>query len=160
MTPEALAKSSTEHSHQRALFAWVNMAIKHGVAAAFDDKCYEKGGMEYATKWYGTANALPILDEYYAVPNGGKRDKITAAKLKAEGVKPGTPDTHFPVACGNYHSMYIEMKKPGEGRLSPEQEDRFARLTANGNLVHVCYTWTEATGKLRHYLMLGGYANV
>jgi hypothetical protein len=159
MTPEALAKSTSEHGHQRALFAWVNMAVRHGIKAAFDDACYEKGGLAYAMKWYGSQDALPILDELYAIPNGGERNKAVAAKLKAEGVKPGTPDTHFPVACGQYHSLYIEMKKPG-GKVSPEQRDRIARLTANGNLVYVCYTWIEATGKLRYYLELGGYNNL
>ena len=29
---------------------------------------------------------------YFAIPNGGKRNIITASKLKAEGVKKGVPD--------------------------------------------------------------------
>lgn len=156
MTPDELAKTDSEHGHQRALFAWVNMATLYGVRAAFDEQCYQKGGREYADKWYGSKDALPILQELYAIPNGGERNKAVAAKLKAEGVKAGTPDTHLPVACGQYHSLYIEMKKPG-GTVSPDQRDRFDRLTRNGNCVFVCYTWTEATGKLRYYLGLGGY---
>ena len=156
MTPEQLANSGSEHGHQRALFAWAAIAEKYGVEAAFDEQTYQKGGEAYVKATYGTSNALPQLKELYAIPNGGERNKAVAAKLKAEGVKPGTPDTHLPVACGKYHSLYIEMKKPG-GRVSPEQQQRFERLVANGNCVFVCYTWTEATGKLRYYLSLGGY---
>lgn len=156
MTPEQLAKSGSEHSEQRALFAWVRMAQKHGMAAANDPRCYEKGGMEYATATYGTHNAISILRKYYAVPNGGKRDKITAAKLKAEGVRPGVPDTHFPVACGNYHSLYIEMKKVG-GKLSEDQEIVIADLIQEGNSVEVCEGWIAAVEKLMAYLYLGNY---
>lgn len=158
MTPEELAKSGSEHAHQRALFAWCNIAKTYGVNAAFDDNCYKKGGEEYANKWYGKNNpdALTKLKKYYAIPNGGERNKAVAAKLKAEGVLAGTPDTHLPVACGNYHSLYIEMKKPG-GTLSEAQKERFPELVEEGNALYVCYTWTEATGKLRYYLNLGGY---
>ena len=45
-----------------------------------------------------------------AVPNGGRRDAVTGAKLKAEGV----------VAGGNYHGLCIEMKTP-KGRQSEAQ---------------------------------------
>lgn len=159
MNPYQLSNSGTEHGEQRALFSWVNMAIKHGWQAANDMLCYEKGGMVYAVETYGGSAekpALPELLEYYAIPNGGKRDKITAAKLKAEGVIPGTPDTHLPIARGNYHSLYIEMKNE-KGKLSDEQKERFPRLQANGNKVTVCHSWQEAVTELMQYLSLGAF---
>lgn len=50
----------SEHSDQCAIFEWV--ALNEG--------------------------RLPELGLLFHVPNGGKRDKVTAARLKAEGVKP------------------------------------------------------------------------
>lgn len=51
----------------------------------------------------------------FAIPNGGKRDVVSAARLKVEGVVSGIPDLEIP-AWG----LYIEMKKPGE-KLKPNQ---------------------------------------
>lgn len=157
MNPYQLANSGTEHGEQRALFAWVRMAIKHGWRAANDMLCYEKGGMAYAMEKYGEQDALTVLEEYYAIPNGGLRDKITAAKLKAEGVIPGTPDTHLPVACGQFHSLYIEMKTE-TGRESEQQKERFPRLRAQGNEVKVCHSWQDAVTELMNYLSLGAFS--
>lgn len=156
MTPDDLAKSGTEHAHQRALFAWCAMVINQGVEAAFDEKCYAKNGLLYAKIHYPNRPPVRVLEELYAIPNGGERNKVVAAKLKAEGVKAGTPDIHFPVACGNYHSMYIEMKKLG-GIVSNIQKERIARLSSHGNYVVVCYSWHEAADELLNYLKLGGY---
>ena len=50
----------------------------------------------------------PELKMLYAIPNGGARNAITGALLKAEGVKPGVPDLCLPVARGKYHGLYIE----------------------------------------------------
>jgi hypothetical protein len=108
----------------------------------------------------------PELDDLYAIPNGGKRDKITAARLKAEGVKAGTPDLHLPHARSGYHSLYVEMKaewmephpeKPGESRRqrnypSPSQRERARRLIAAGNAFEVAWSADEAWIVLTNYL--------
>ena len=60
----------------------------------------------------------------FAIPNGGARNKITGAKLKAEGVRKGIPDLFLSVPsipgweC--YNGMYMELKV-GRNKLSPEQ---------------------------------------
>lgn len=121
MTPEQIASSGTESGHQKALFQWAALS----------------GRVE--------------LQLMFAIPNGGKRDMITAARMKAEGVKKGVPDIMLPVARGPYHGLFIEMKV-GKGRLSPEQESWIERLVAEDYCVHVCYSWTEAKTALENYL--------
>jgi hypothetical protein len=50
----------------------------------------------------------PDLKWMYHVPNGGHRNKATAARLKAAGVKAGVPDVVLPAPKGIYHGLYIE----------------------------------------------------
>lgn len=62
--------------------------------------------------------ALPATYRALAIPNGGKRDLVTGAILKREGVKAGTPDILIvgPDGC----AAFLEVKREG-GRLSAEQ---------------------------------------
>ena len=66
-------------------------------------------------------NRYPELKLLHHCPNGGKRDRVSAAVLKRQGVKAGVPDLHLPVPKGQYASLYIEMKY-GDGRLSKGTE--------------------------------------
>jgi len=56
-----------------------------------------------------------------AIPNGGKRSKITASILKAEGVVSGSPDMFLFVSRGIYFGLAIEMKTK-EGGQSANQK--------------------------------------
>lgn len=56
----------------------------------------------------------------YAIPNGGRRDQVTGAKLKAEGVVAGVSDLELKVARHGYHGLCIELKTP-KGRQSQQQ---------------------------------------
>ena len=76
-----------------------------------------------------------------------------AVKLKAEGVRAGVPDTCLPVARGTYHSLWIELKRPG-GTLTPEQAHWLSALTRHGNRVEICTSWESARDVLLDYLTL------
>lgn len=52
------------------------------------------------------------------VPNGGKRGKFEAFRLKESGVRRGVPDLLCVLSTGEV--AFIEVKKKG-GRMSPEQ---------------------------------------
>ena len=96
----------------------------------------------------------PELEALYAIANGGLRNKVVGGKLKAEGVKPGIPDLHLPVASGPHHSLYIEMKY-GNNKLSAYQKLRQKILEGHGNKVVVCYGCDEAIKEVVNYLTLG-----
>ena len=85
------------------------------------------------------------------IPNGGLRKKAVAMKLKAEGVKAGIPDLHLPVARGEYHSLYIEMKD-GDRPMTKSQKERKPKLEAQGNAVVVCRSFEEAIETVCEYL--------
>lgn len=95
--------------------------------------------------------AHPALRLLYAVPNGGDRNKIVAAKMKREGVKPGVPDYALPVARGGFHGLYIELKSM-TGSASREQKRWVADLRAEGYRAEVCRGWEAAWAVLREYI--------
>ena len=72
----------------------------------------------------------PELELIYHVPNGGKRSKTEAIRLKRAGVKKGVPDLCLPVPRSNYNGLYIEMKY-GNGRTSKEQKEWIKRNKQN-----------------------------
>lgn len=88
----------------------------------------------------------------YAIPNGGQRNAIVAAKLKAEGVTAGIPDLHIPIARNGYHSLYIEMKNGKQGRLSEHQKHTIQLLQDAGHRVVVCRDMQEFINEVKNYL--------
>ena len=101
------------------------------------------------------AEEVSDLRWLFAIPNGGKRARKTAADLKAEGVRPGVPDLMLPVACGGYYGLYIEMKAVG-GRTSDEQKAWVEGLRQNGYRVEVCVGADAAWRVLCEYLGIRG----
>ena len=94
----------------------------------------------------------PDLRMLYAVPNGGARNAITGAMLKAEGVKKGVPDIMFPCPVGSYAGLAIEMKRRKGGRVSPEQEEYMGWLREKNWWVQVCRGADAAIEVLEAYL--------
>lgn len=78
---------------------------------------------------------------WWAVPNGGRRNIITATRLKSEGVKSGIPDISL-IYKGQFYG--IEVKKPKtdtpKGTLSKVQKDRIAQIEDSGGVVGVAYS--------------------
>ena len=96
----------------------------------------------------------PELALLYAVANGGRRDVITGARLKAEGVRPGVPDLCLPVARGPWHGLYIELKASG-GHVSAVQREWIAALNAQQYHAVVCVGWQAAADTITAYLRGG-----
>lgn len=87
----------------------------------------------------------------YHIPNEGKRSRRTGGSLKAQGLRPGVPDLCIPVARGEYHALYIEMKA-AHGRITKSQEHWIYALRKNGNAAFVCYGADNARDLIDHYL--------
>lgn len=162
MTPDQLAKSGTEHGEQRALFAFLKVAQRHGFATAW--AWAERGDMTvFQSSPYATSNVEqhPELDRIFAIPNGGLRDKITAAKLKHEGVKSGVPDVFFPLTTPRFAGLFIEMKRSADkatkrraGVTSDTQDDWIGYLRRASYAVSVCFDWRSAAKEVQSYIEL------
>ena len=122
--PETIAAAGSEHAHQVALFCW----------AAIESANY------------------PELRLMFAIPNGGERNKIVAANLKAEGVKRHVPDIFLPVSRGAFHGLFIELKKPGKHHVDDGQRAFIEELHRLGYGAKVCVGWEEARDMILTYL--------
>lgn len=94
---------------------------------------------------------IPELGLLFAIPNGGKRTKSVAARLKLEGVKSGVPDLFLPVARQDCHGLFIEMKRAEGGSLSLTQKSFIALLRSQGYRVEVANGFLEAKKTIIDY---------
>lgn len=116
--------------------------MKHGEASA-QRLFIKRVRMDPRTK------DLPLC----AIPNGERRDKITASLLKASGVLSGMPDLLLPVMRNGCGALWIEMKSP-TGRLSKNQTKVIQVLRDSGYEVAICYSADSAWDALVKYMGL------
>lgn len=168
MTPWELVKKS-EHSHQRAVFAWANCAARYGFGVASEPRGYSLVERE---KWFGgviTHPGVPELSRLFAVHNQGHGDLIRGAQAKAEGVKPGVPDMMLPVtrlvagtggggwAPVRCPGLFVELKrtkagKAAAGTTTDIQDDWNTYLWGQGYQVATCVGWIDAVNTIAHYM--------
>ena len=88
----------------------------------------------------------------FAVPNGGRRDATTAAKLKAEGVVPGVADRVLLMSNRDYGALLIEMKTP-KGRQSDSQKKWEKTVCADAEYKYVvCRSLDDFIREVDSYL--------
>jgi len=114
----------SEHEEQKALFYWASVML----------------------------HRYPELKLLHAIPNGGLRNKVVAAKLKAEGVKPGVPDVCLPIPRGGFHGLYIEMKIIKGYKISDDQDWWAVKLRDQGYKARLCRGCKEAIEVIEKYL--------
>ena len=118
-----MSRRNEEHQLQVALFKWA----------------------KYASAWH------PGLKLMFAIPNGGARDAITGAMLKAEGVKAGVPDIFLPLSAGGFHGLFIELKT-ARGHPTPEQREWLMRLRHRGYAAVLCRGLDAAIDTITRYV--------
>lgn len=105
-------------------------------------------------KWWGLMHKRFGISEQllFAIPNGGQRNVIVAARMKAEGVRAGVPDLFLAVPSFGYNGLFIELKKPKGGRVSDKQTEFISELSERGYRVTVCHGFMEAKQTIENYL--------
>lgn len=114
----------SEHQEQVAIFEWVKLNLRK----------------------------YPQLDLLFAIPNGSQRSKRTGAMLKREGVRAGIPDLMMAYPNGEYHGLFIELKRRDGGKTSKAQKQWINQLNNAGYLAKVCHGAKEAVIVLEEYL--------
>ncbi|MCD8029696.1 MAG: VRR-NUC domain-containing protein [Bacteroides sp.] len=86
-----------------------------------------------------------------AVPNGGRRDAVTGAKLKKEGAISGVADLLLLVPNRFYGHLAIEMKT-SKGCQSPQQKEWQKEMENAGNKSVVCRSLEDFRESINEYL--------
>lgn len=74
--------------------------------------------------------------------------------MTLEGVEKGTPDLFIAEPKGDYHGLFIELKREDErlSKVSKEQEEKISGLLAKGYHAAICYGASEALKEIDLYL--------
>ncbi|MBK5719931.1 VRR-NUC domain-containing protein [Dysgonomonas sp. Marseille-P4677] len=91
-----------------------------------------------------------------AIPNGGKRDKREAARLKKQGVTPGASDILCLVPNDKYNYLCLETKTE-TGTQSDEQKEFQKQVEAAGGLYLIYRSAAEGIEILKDYLSTSKY---
>ena len=108
----------------------------------------------------GVVRFLRMAGHYvFAVPNGGSRNVIEAANLKAQGVMAGVSDLILLLPKKVY---FIELKNPnGKGRQSPAQREFEDNVRAYGNEYLLWDNWAQVEQFVNaHRKEVGNYLGV
>lgn len=88
----------------------------------------------------------------FAVPNGGRRDETTAAKLKAEGVMAGVADLILLKSNRDYGALLIEMKTPTGKQSEPQKKWQLALCSEDEYKYVVCRSLDDFIKEVSDYL--------
>ena len=103
--------------------------------------------------WAMYARRIGVAESLlFAIPNGGRRDKTTGARLKAEGVRAGVPDMFLALPRQDAPGLFLELKKQKGGRVSENQKTMHEALSHAGYPVCICRGWDEAKRAIEDYI--------
>lgn len=94
-----------------------------------------------------------LTHNLFAIPNGGRRDAVTGAKLKAEGVLPGVADIILLKQNSQYGALLIEMKTP-TGKQSKAQKQWQQNIQKDQYKYVICRTLNDFINEVNNYLEL------
>jgi len=122
---------------------------------------YESWEQSTLIQWWHSGGrqslGLPEQALLYSIPNGACKSPAAAQQFKREGLLAGVPDLFLAWPSGGRHGLYIEMKRRAGGRVSPEQTETMAALSAAGYSCAVCHGWNEAASAIATYIHGGSH---
>lgn len=117
---------------------------RHKRKPAKNEHCLQRA----IVNWCDGLGGGLVKGRFFAIPNGGARDIITASKLKAEGVRAGAPDLVF---YRVKDVLWVEVKNGTSGRISPAQVELHQRLKDNAHSVAVVRSLAEAIETIKKF---------
>lgn len=110
---------------------------------------YSEADIQETVIKYCDINKIPV----YHIPNEGKRDVVSGARLKRIGLRKGVPDLCIPLPKGRYHGLYIELKT-AKGKVTPDQIEWLKLLKSNGYATAITYGVDEAITVIKQYISI------
>lgn len=88
----------------------------------------------------------------FAIPNGGRRDAVTGAMLKAEGVLAGVADLILLKSNRHYGALLIETKTR-KGKQRDSQKEWESKITKDGYKYVIVRSLDDFMREVKSYLM-------
>lgn len=104
-------------------------------------------------RWFKFFQYKELAMLLFAIPNGGQRNRVTAAYLKKEGVTAGVHDLFLSVPRAEFHGLYIEMKF-GNNKLTQKQIEFKKQVEAQGYKSIIIYEFDDFVEEVTNYLNL------
>lgn len=101
-------------------------------------------------KWFSLQHA-DLRSLFFAVGNGGARNKTEAAIMKGEGVTAGVSDIVFLYPTDRYHGLCIEFKT-AKGRQSESQKEFQFQVEQAGYCYIIVRSVEEFIHKITAYI--------
>lgn len=114
---------------------------------------YQESDTQIACFEYFSLAYPKLRPLFFAVPNGGSRNKREAARMKREGVTAGVADAILLIPKGEYHGLCIEFKT-ATGRQSREQKAFQEATEKQGYLYKICRNFDEFRNLIEFFLSL------
>ncbi|SDL78169.1 VRR-NUC domain-containing protein [Modicisalibacter muralis] len=94
-----------------------------------------------------------LYEPFFHPPNGGNRDAVAGAKLKAQGAKAGVSDFIFLCGRGGWLGLVVEFKAmpPNDARLSDSQRDWLTLSERHGYCAVLARGFFELRAVLQEY---------
>lgn len=89
----------------------------------------------------------------FAIENGGKRNYVTAARLKKQGVMAGVADAFLMYPTKDKHGLFIEFKY-GNNKQTKQQKTFEEICNLNGYHYSLVYSFDEFIKTIDDYLTL------
>jgi hypothetical protein len=99
-------------------------------------------------KWFGYKYPECTL---FAIPNGHKRNAITGAILKREGVVAGVADLFLMKSNNKYHGLWIEVKTD-KGKQSESQKEFERKALREGYKYVICKNIDQFINEVETYI--------
>lgn len=146
----AKASTAPRHAPQGTAVAPVPTPARARPVTAKKPRHLEDDLQQACVSWfrYQYPALAPLL---FAIPNGGQRGKIEAARMQRTGTTPGVPDLQLAVPVLPFAGLFLELKV-GTNRPSPVQRSMLDRLSAAGYRAVVVYSLAEFVGEIKGYL--------
>lgn len=110
-------------------------------------------------QWWGTVHNIYRLPRFAlaAIPNGqilmasARHPERVMSYLHAEGFRDGIPDLILAAPSGDFHGLFIELKRR-TGVVRPEQKEWIAYLLTMGYHAAICRSAEDAIQTIKSYL--------
>lgn len=88
---------------------------------------------------------------FFAIPNGGKRNRVEAAIMNGEGVVAGVADLFLAVPRRGFNGLFIEMKH-GRNGLTEQQIEFQQAVEKQGYKMVVCHSIEAFKAEMEYHL--------